>query len=87
ATTLEASIDPTKTAQLTTSDYRVKVDSDNPVSYSVIRLSDNVAVTGSPTEVDGVQFTLSGAPLAGDEFLVRPTVAGASSRDGISVLI
>lgn len=87
ATTLDARIDPTKTASLTTSDYRVKVDSDNPASYSVVRLSDNVTVSGSPAEVDGVQFSLNGSPLRGDEFLVRPTVAGASPRTGINVQI
>jgi flagellar hook-associated protein 1 FlgK len=51
------------------------------------RLSDNTVttLTGFPQTVDGVTIDLaSGAAGAGDSFLIRPTVNGAS---GISVAI
>jgi len=69
---------------LTTSDYRLSYDGAN---YTLTRLSDNTASTFAsfPQTVDGVDLTLaSGTPAAGDSFLIRPTVSGAS---GFSVAI
>ncbi len=66
---------------LSTSDYQVSYDGTN---YTVTRLSDNVSSTYAslPQTVDGVDINLaSGTPLAGDIFLVRPTVRGASQMD------
>jgi len=63
---------------LTTSDYRLAYDGS---SYTLTRLSDNTTfnpITSGDT-VDGVTISLSGAPAAGDSFLIRPTVNGASS--------
>jgi flagellar hook-associated protein 1 FlgK len=63
---------------LTTSDYRLRYDGTN---YSVTRLNDGVTQTFAafPQTVDGVRLNLaSGAAAAGDEFLVRPTINGAS---------
>ncbi|MBT9540520.1 flagellar hook-associated protein FlgK [Thiobacillus sp.] len=63
---------------LTTSDYRLQYDGTN---YTVTRLSDNTATTFAsfPQTVDGVTLSLaSGAAAAGDSFLIRPTVNGAS---------
>jgi flagellar hook-associated protein 1 FlgK len=64
--------------QLTTSDYMLRYDG---TQYSLTRLSDNT--TFSPVTngdvVDGVQLSLSGSPAAGDSFLIRPTVNGATS--------
>lgn len=71
-------------AALTASDYRLQFDGTN---YTVTRLSDNVAFPPGalPQTVDGVELDLaSGAPAAGDSFLIRPTVNGAS---GIGVAI
>jgi flagellar hook-associated protein 1 FlgK len=68
---------------LTTSDYRLQYDGTN---YTLTRLSDNVTtgpITSGQT-VDGVTFSLSGTAVAGDSFLIRPTVNGAS---GIAVAI
>jgi flagellar hook-associated protein 1 FlgK len=62
---------------LTTSDYRLQYDGTN---YTLTRLSDNVTtgpITSGQT-VDGVTFSLSGTAVAGDSFLIRPTVNGAS---------
>ena len=71
------------TGALTTSDYQVEYTGAN---YVVTRLSDNTQTSGPlPVTVDGVTLTLaSGTPNAGDRFLLRPTVNGAS---GISVAI
>jgi flagellar hook-associated protein 1 FlgK len=69
---------------LTSSDYRVQFDGAN---YSITRLSDGTVQTTAtlPVSRDGLDFSLSsGTPLAGDSFLVRPTLNGAGS---ISVAI
>lgn len=59
----------------------------SPVHYDLTRLSDNTVttLTGMPQTIDGVTLTLtSGAPAAGDSFLIQPTRIGAS---GMAVLI
>lgn len=71
-------------AALTTSDYRLSYDG---ASYTVTRLSDKVSTSYAslPQTVDGIDIDLaSGTALAGDSFLIRPTVNGAS---GISVAL
>jgi len=63
---------------LTTSDYKLQYDGAN---YTLTRLSDNTSTTFAafPKTVDGVTINLSsGTPAAGDSFLIRPTVNGAS---------
>ena len=69
---------------LTTSDYSISFDGAN---YTVTRLTDGTQQTFAalPATVDGVNLSLaSGAPAAGDKFVLRPTVNGAS---GLSVAI
>ena len=70
---------------LTTSDYRLQYDGSN---YTLTRLSDNTTTTFAPAAlpatVDGVTLNVSTTPAAGDSFLIRPTVNGAS---GIGVAI
>jgi len=67
-------------AALRDSDYRVE---HNGTSYNVIRLSDNQPVIsnytpdGNPVSADGIDFMITGAGAAGDNFLVRPTINGA----------
>lgn len=63
--------------QLTTSDYRLQYDGTN---YTVTRLSDNTPTTFAafPQTIDGVTLNLTAGAAAGDSFLIRPTVAGAS---------
>jgi flagellar hook-associated protein 1 FlgK len=66
------------TSALTTSDYTLQYDGAN---YTVTRLSDNTVTTFAsfPQTIDGVTLNLaSGAAAAGDSFLIRPTVNGAS---------
>jgi flagellar hook-associated protein 1 len=65
---------------LTASDYRIRVTGGN---YEILRLSDNVQVYSGAslpaTTVDGLDFSsLSGASADGDEYLIRPTLNGAS---------
>ena len=64
---------------LTTSDYQLKVNGAN--NYTLVRLSDNFLtnITGAlPQTVDGIKINLaSGAPVAGDSFLIRPTANAA----------
>ncbi|RSZ57545.1 flagellar hook-associated protein FlgK [Massilia atriviolacea] len=73
-----AIVDP---AALTQSDYRVSYDGSN---YTVTRLADNKPFTVTPFPqtdpqvIDGVAFTVTGSASAGDSFLVRPTINGAS---------
>lgn len=71
---------------LTTSDYRLSYDGTN---YKVTRLSDNAAMYSNAVfpgaAIDGVSFSLaSGAMNAGDSFMIKPTVNGATD---FSVLI
>ena len=59
------------------SDYELKYDGAN---YNLLRLSDNKMVSSSaspPSTADGMQITFSGAPVAGDRFLIQPTRDGA----------
>jgi flagellar hook-associated protein 1 FlgK len=66
---------------LTTSDYRLQYDG---TDYTLTRLSDNTLVdtfdnTDFPRTVEGMTLNLaSGTAVAGDSFLLRPTVNGAS---------
>lgn len=62
---------------LTTSDYQLQYDGTN---YTVTRLSDNTSSTFAsfPQTIDGVVLNLTAGAAAGDSFLIRPTVAGAS---------
>lgn len=60
-------------AALTISDYRLTYDGTN---YQLTRLSDNTVTTYAtlPQTVDGLTISLaSGAPAAGDGFLIEPT--------------
>jgi len=76
------------TDALTTSDYRLQTS--DGTNFTLTRLSDNTLVdtfdnTDFPRTVEGVTLNLaSGTAVAGDSFLIRPTVDGAS---GFSVAI
>lgn len=77
----------TNVSALTASDYRLSYDGTN---YTVTRLSDNQSVYSNTTfpaaPIDGVQFTQSsGTMAAGDQYLVRPTVDGASDFNTLIV--
>lgn len=72
-----ASASIVKASDLTTSNYKMKFDGTN---YTVTRMSDGDVTTlsGVPQTIDGVSFGIgSGAPAAGDEFLIQPSAAGA----------
>lgn len=73
----------TDPSALTTSDYRLQFDGTN---YKITRISDGRTQLSPtlPLVIDGVTFQIAPppaptAPAAGDEFLIRPTAAGASS--------
>lgn len=75
--TVTASV--TNVSALTSSDYRLDFTAGN---YTLVRLSDNTTVYSGATfppaaAVDGVTFALSGAPAAGDSWLIQPTRNGA----------
>ena len=62
----------------TTSDYKLQYDGTN---YSVTRLSDNTTQSFSslPANIDGLTISqTSGAMLAGDNFLIKPTQNAAT---------
>lgn len=69
--------------KLTGDEYRLAFDGSN---WTLTNLSDNSTVTGSgstPTFNDsnlgeGLTITLSGSPVTGDEFLLRPTRSGST---------
>lgn len=64
-------------AGLTTSDYQLRFN--GGTSYTLLRLSDNVATTFAslPQTVDGMTITAPAAVAIGDSFLIRPTANGA----------
>lgn len=57
-----------------------------PAQYKITRLSDGKEFNGSQASVDGVAFSLNGEVREGDNFLVRPTINGASAS-GFAVAI
>ena len=65
---------------LTTSDYRVRVDS--ATTFVVTRLSNNESLGGGTlgdiVEIEGVEIDTAGTYSVGDEFVVRPTINGAT---------
>lgn len=76
----------TNAGALTTSDYRLQFVGGN---YVVTKLSDNsVSYSNAAfpaTAIDGVTFSItSGAMAAGDEYVIKPTINGAT---GFSVAI
>ena len=66
---------------LTQSDYKLAYDGTN---FTVTRLTDNVKTTINPypqanaQRIDGIDFTVTGAAAAGDNFSIKPTVNGAA---------
>ena len=74
-------VDP---SALTTSDYQLTYDGGN--NYTLTRLSDNTTTAidtlgGSPfvtSSIDGMTLTITAGSTAGDEFIIRPTINGAS---------
>ena len=86
---------------LTISDYRLQITAaatagdsaaippvlPAPAAFQVTRLSDGTVFSPSPGNIDGVDFSVSGTPSAGDEFLIRPTANGANPAFGLSVAI
>ena len=94
ANVVTASYDKTNVSALTASDYRVDYTGS---AFQVTRLSDNTVVgspnltppptppaTNTSVTTDGVTFTFSGTPSAGDSYIVQPTRKAAS---GIAVII
>lgn len=68
---------------LTTSDYRVTYN--GPGSWTVMRLSDNTSTTGAgPFTVDGLTFTVGGAPNVGDSYFVQPNQVASGLGVAIS---
>jgi len=63
-------------AGLTTSDYRLSY---NGSTYTLLRLSDNVATSYAalPQTVDGMTISAPASIAAGDSFLIRPAANGA----------
>ncbi|QYF92018.1 flagellar hook-associated protein FlgK [Massilia sp. PAMC28688] len=71
-------LDPGK---LTQSDYKVGYDGSR---YTITRLADSkqtvfVPDSNGKQSIDGLEFSISGLSAAGDNFLVRPTINGASA--------
>lgn len=65
--------------QLTNADYEIVFDGANYTitrepAGTVVYLGDGSDLSGTPPRlIDGIQFNLSGAPVAGDKWLVQPT--------------
>ena len=70
---ISLAFDTNDVGALTDSDYRLTHDGAN---FTLTRLTDNVvqALSGAgPFNVDGLTITVTGAPAAGDQYLLQPT--------------
>ncbi|RFC36247.1 MAG: flagellar hook-associated protein 1 FlgK [Candidatus Nitrotoga sp. LAW] len=74
--TVSASI--ASSVALTGSDYSLRFD--GGTAYTLTRLSDNTvtALATLPQTVDGFTITTTAGAMAGDSYLIRPTINGAS---------
>ncbi|RFC31875.1 MAG: flagellar hook-associated protein 1 FlgK [Candidatus Nitrotoga sp. MKT] len=74
--TVSASI--ASSAALTGSDYSLRFN--GGTAYTLTRLSDNTvtALATLPQTVDGLTITTTAGAMAGDSYLIRPTINGAS---------
>ncbi len=80
----------TDVSSLTDSDYQLVYNGGN--TYTLTRLTDNKTTTidtggtwpYTSADIDGFNLTLSAAGSVGDQYIVRPTMAGST---GMSVLI
>lgn len=62
---------------LTASDYQARYDGSQ---WEITRLSDGMQTSGNlPLALDGITIDFTGAPAAGDRFLIQPTAGGAAS--------
>ncbi|WP_222911452.1 flagellar hook-associated protein FlgK [Pseudomonas sp. DNDY-54] len=94
ATPADASLDITKTSQLTTSDYRLEYSGSQ---YTARRLSDGASINvtpnpGPPAHLrfedeegrdQGFTVQISGTPQAGDAFTLQPTRRGATDISAV----
>lgn len=73
--TISASVD--SSSALTGSDYSLRFD--GGTAYTLTRLSDNTVTTLTtlPQTVDGLTIDTTAGALAGDSYVIRPTVNGA----------
>jgi flagellar hook-associated protein 1 FlgK len=79
----------TNASALTISDYQLEnISATATPSYRLTRLSDGTTslfaaaaapATSTSVTVDGVSFTISGAPNSNDTFLIRPVFTGAAN--------
>ncbi len=82
-----ASVSVTGVGALTSNDYLLSY---NAGAYSLTRTSDggSIALSGSgtalsPLTADGLSIVLSATPASGDQFLIQPTAAAASSLKAV----
>lgn len=71
----------TDVSALQASDYELRFDGAN---FTTTRVSDGQTTTGSaPLIVDGIAITVTGTPVAGDEFLVSATARAAGTIENL----
>lgn len=71
----------TDVSALEASDYELRYDG---ASFTATRMSDGqTTISSAPMIIDGIAFTVSGTPLAGDEFLVSATSRAAGKIDNL----
>lgn len=70
---ISVAFDPADIGSLTTADYRLSHDGTN---FTLLNLADNTTQTlagAGPFNVEGLTLTVTGAPAAGDVYLLQPT--------------
>lgn len=78
---VSVALDPANIGSLTTADYRLSHDGTN---FTLLNLANNTTQTlggAGPFNVDGMTITVTGAPAAGDLYLVQPTKSIARNMD------
>jgi len=79
--TIAVALDTANVGALTIADYRLTHDG---TDFTLLNLADNTTQTLSgagPFNVDGLTITVTGAPAAGDTYLLQPTKSLARNMD------
>lgn len=80
---IAVALDPAATGQLTTADYRVRYDGTDFIVTNSDTGTQTTFTGAGPFALDGMVISVTGAPAAGDEYLVSPTRLGSTTMTSL----